>query len=72
MNELAYGSIINNAYVVSLNGKDKLEQLKYIKELWLKNPILYSQWKQWCIDSGFLPELFGTRDNPIHIDESKL
>lgn len=72
MNEVAYGTIINNAHVVSLKGKDKQSQLKYIKELWLKNSIVYSQWKQWCRDSNFLPDLFGTHDNPIHIDESKL
>ena len=28
--------------------------------------------KEDCIESGDLPDLFGTSDNPITIDESKL
>ena len=32
----------------------------------------YFEWKEWCIRLNRLPEFFGTRDNPIPIDESKL
>ncbi len=32
----------------------------------------YYEWKEWCIDLDVLPDFFGTHDNPIDIDESKL
>ena len=32
----------------------------------------YREWKDLCIELGVLPDFFGTRDNPIPIDESKL
>ena len=43
-----------------------------IKELWKSDSETYLEWKNWCVDCNRLPNLFGTRDNPIHIDESKL
>ena len=48
------------------------EQKTYIKKLWLEDPEVYYEWKEYCIELSKLPELFGTKDNPIHIDESKL
>ena len=44
----------------------------HVKELWEENPKTYFQWKNWCIELNRLPDFFGTRDNPIPIDESKL
>ena len=37
-----------------------------------KNPLQYYEWKDWCIKLDKLPDFFGTHDNPIPIDESKL
>lgn len=48
------------------------DQKSYVKELWEENPETYVEWKLWCIELDQLPEFFGTADNPIPIDESKL
>ena len=45
---------------------------KYAKKLWEEDPEKYFEWKSFCIRSNLLPDFFGTRDNPIPIDESKL
>ena len=45
---------------------------KYAKKLWEEDPKKYYEWKEWCIDLDVLPDFFGTHDNPIDIDESKL
>ena len=52
--------------------KSPEEQKAYIKELWQEDPEKYFEWKQYCIDIGALPNLFGHANNPIPIDESKL
>lgn len=44
----------------------------HVKKLWEKNPDEYFKWKDWCIRLSILPEFFGTCDDPIPIDESKL
>lgn len=55
-----------------------MEELDYegkkahVKQLWESNPIDYYKWKELCIRLNQLPDFFGTRDNPIDIDESKL
>ena len=67
-----YGEIINVAHVVHLERMTEADQLKYIKELWQEDPKKYSEWKDECMKLGELPELFGTKDDPILIDESKL
>lgn len=64
--------IINVAHVIHLERMTKEDQLTYIKELWQRDSKKYYEWKEECIKSEDLPELFGTRDNLIHIDESKL
>ena len=50
--------------------------MKQAKKLMLKNygnKILKNiEWKEWCIELERLPDFFGTRDNPIPIDESSL
>ena len=43
-----------------------------MKKLWEEDPKKYYEWKQWCIKWNQLPNFFGTRDNPIDIDESEL
>ena len=45
---------------------------KHAKKLWEENPIGYYDWKAECIELDQLPDFFGTHDNPIPIDESKL
>ncbi|WP_303247715.1 hypothetical protein [uncultured Methanobrevibacter sp.] len=64
----------NVAYVVQVKLREtKEEKLQYIKRLWLSNPKdVYEEWKEWCIYGDSLPDIFGTHDNPIPIDESKL
>ena len=42
------------------------------KKLWQEDPEKYNEWKSFCIRCNQLPDFFGTRDNPIPIDESKL
>lgn len=44
----------------------------HVKKLWEKYPSEYFEWKDWCIEYDQLPDFFGTRDDPIPIDESKL
>lgn len=44
----------------------------YVKKLWEEDPEKYYEWKAWCIRLNRLPDFFGTRDNPIDIDESEL
>lgn len=49
------------------------EQKAYVKKLWQEDPEKYYEWKyDYCIRLNMLPEFFGTLDNPIPIDESKL
>ena len=52
--------------------KSPEEQKAYIKKLWQEDPVKYAEWKQYCIDVGALPNLFGHANNPIPIDESNL
>jgi len=44
----------------------------HIKKLWQEDPEKYYEWKNWCIRLNRLPDFFGTRDNPIPIDEFEL
>ena len=67
-----YGDFGNTAKIRRMKRKSPEEQKAYIKELWQEDPKKYFEWKQYCIDVGALPDLFGTPNNPIHIDESKL
>ncbi len=67
-----YGMLGNASEVEYMKILNDDEKKARIKELWLEDPEAYYEWKDECIELGELPELFGTRDNPIHIDESKL
>ena len=70
--EYAYGDAGNAAKRVHLDELNLDDQKKYIKKLWLENPEKYYEFKDECIYLGRFPNLFGTCDNPIPIDESKL
>lgn len=62
-------------FVIELSHMRELDdegKKKNIKRLWEKNPKDYYEWKQWCIELDKLPDFFGTHNNPIPIDESKL
>ena len=72
MYEKGYGDWDNDFHIVVLRKMSPSDRLKYIKKLWLDNPSAYKEWKEECLQLNQLPELFGTHDNPILIDESKL
>lgn len=68
-----YGMLGNPSEVAYMETLSDEEKKARIKELWLEDPDAYYQWKEdYCLEYGELPELFGTKDNPIEIDESKL
>ena len=62
----------NTNEVVNMQYLDYEGKKAHIKKLWEEDPEKYFEWKEWCIQLNRLPDFFGTRDNPIHIDESKL
>ena len=71
--EYGYGQWGNPAEVVEMEELSYEEQKDYVKKLWLENPEKYYEWKNdYCIRLNMLPDFFGTRDNPIPIDESRL
>ena len=67
-----YGRWGNAMHRVNIKELTPEEQKKYIKKLWEEDSFKYFQWKNRCIRANSFPELFGTRDNPIRVDESKL
>ena len=67
-----YGDFGNAAEVLHMEELNLDNQKTRITELWQKDSKKYYEWKKYCISRNQLPELFGTRDNPIPIDESKL
>ena len=67
-----YGEFGNLAEVVEMRELTYEEQKAYVKKLWQENPVKYNEWKEFCIKYDQLPDFFGTSDNPIPIDESKL
>ncbi len=70
--EEAYGTFANLILVMQIKKLSPTNQKAKIKELWKSDSKTYLEWKNWCVDCNRLPNLFGTRDNPIHIDECKL
>ena len=62
----------NTTEVIIMKELDEDGKRAHVKKLWEKDPIGYSEWKCECIEMNRLPDFFGTRDNPIPIDESKL
>ena len=67
-----YGDLGNAAKIRRMKRKSPNEQKAYIKKLWQEDPKKYHEWKEKCIRISALPNLFGTPNNPISIDESKL
>ena len=72
MHEVGYGGDDNIDEVLIMEELDYEGKKAHIKELLQKDPEKYYEWKEWCIRLNRLPDFFGTRDNPIPIDESKL
>lgn len=67
-----FGEWDNLLHVRRLKKLNPDDQKNYIKKLCAEHSDIYFEWKAWCIRLNRLPDLFGTRDNPIPIDESKL
>ena len=67
-----YGNWGNPAKILRMRERTPEEQKKYAKQLWQENPKKYYEWKEFCIRRNALPDFFGTRDNPIPVDETKL
>ena len=72
MHEVGYGGDDNIDEVLIMEELDHEGKKAHIKELWEKDPKNYYEWKEWCVQLDHLPNFFGTHDNPIPIDESKL
>ena len=70
--DYGYGDWGNVAEIVHMEQKDPEEQKKYAKKLWQEDSEKYYEWKKFCMEAGQLADFFGTIDNPIPIDESKL
>ena len=66
-----YGDWGNAAEVLHMEQQDS-EGKKYAKKLWQEDPKRYEEWKNFCIELSLLPDFFGTAEDPIPIDESKL
>ena len=70
--EEGYGQFGNIAEVRNMRRLDNNGKKAHVKKLWQEDPEKYTEWKNWCIELDRLPDFFGTADNPIPIDESKL
>ena len=71
-NENGYGRWGNAAEVIHMEELDYEGKKAHVKKLWEEDSESYYRWKKWCIERNRLPDFFGTRDNPIPVDESKL
>ena len=67
-----YGRWGNAAHRAKMRKLNHDQQKEYVKKLWLEDSTKYFEWKAHCIRANSFPDFFGTRDNPIPIDESKL
>ena len=67
-----YGDLDNAAEILNMKELDDDGKKAHVKKLWQEDPEKYFEWKAFCIRRNALPDFFGTRDNPIPIDESKL
>lgn len=70
--EEGYGRWGNVAEVVYMRELNNHGKKAHVKKLWQEDPEKYNEWKNWCIELDQLPDFFGTQDNPLPIDESKL
>lgn len=67
-----YGRWGNAAEVRRMRELDSEGKKAHAKKLWEEDPKTYFEWKEWCIRINRLPDFFGTKEDPIPIDESKL
>ncbi len=67
-----YGDLRNSGEVVNMKRLDYEGRKAHVKKLWKEDPKKYYEWKEWCIRLNRLPDFFGTRENPIDIDEAEL
>ncbi len=68
-----WGDIRDRIFVHYINDLDNMnDKLNFIKDLYLESHEKYFRWKKWCMKREKLPDIFGTIDNPIEIDEEKL
>lgn len=71
MRETGYGRG-NTTEILHMRKLDEAGKRAHVKKLWQEDPVKYYEWKEFCIRAESLPDFFGTYDNPIPIDESKL
>ena len=69
---VGYDDFGNSIHIVHMRNLNMEERKAYVKRLWQEDPKKYYEWKEMCIELDQLPDFFGTHDNPIPIDESKL
>lgn len=67
-----FGTRDNISYIVFLEKMDDSKRRAYLKKLYLKDPKKYFEWKELCMESNQLTDIFGTIDDPLPFDESKL
>lgn len=67
-----YGEWGNAAEVVEMEDLSYEDQKAHAKKLWQEDPKKYYEWKEECIRLDQWPDFFGTHDDSILIDESKL
>ena len=68
-----WGEIRDLIFIDCINElENRGDKLDYVKSLYLKDKEAYFRWKKRCIEDEELPDIFGTLDNPIEIDEEKL
>ena len=71
MRETGYGRG-NITEILRMEKLDDAGKKAHVKKLWQEDPVKYYEWKEYCIKSNQLLDFFGTEENPIPIDESKL
>ncbi len=68
-----WDDISDRLFVHYINELDNIQdKLNFIKDLYLESHEKYFRWKKWCMRWERLPDIFGTLDDPIEIDEEKL
>ncbi len=58
--------------ILRMKRLDEKGKKDHVKKLWKESPFDYFEFKQWCMENNYLSDFFGTVDDPIPIDESKL
>ncbi len=58
--------------ILRMKRLDEKGKKDHVKKLWKESPFDYFEFKQWGMENNYLSDFFGTVDDPILIDESKL